>query len=382
MATTGDFQGTGGNLGRVSNVIKIDMADRIYNVEPNLTKLTVLLRQLDRVTPQSYKREWLEYAAPNLYTQINNGAGYTAGSTSLIVDDSSNIAVNSVVLDQSSGETMLVTANNTSTNTITVTRSWGTVAAGTITDNDYIQFLGGAALEGAESELSKVTDETPAFNYIEDKRDPFGVTDIMEKTATYGGKTLAVKRKQRMDDHKKFIEMSLFYGERQTDTSGDERRSTSGGMKEFITTNTTDFSGSMTYAGIVTASQTQGRYNDGVLQLFAAPASAGAIANLAVSGIRRLDSTKTFGIEIDRLTTQHARYNLMTHWLFEGGEHADRCFALNLKNMALGTYPGLDTHLRKNLQAPSATAFKEEWRTVYTLERRIEQSHAFWDNAT
>ena len=382
----GDFQSTGGSLGVVSNILKLDIGDRIYEYDPSVTPLAKLLMALSKNKSKSFKHEWIEFESPALFTRINKGAGYTSGDLSFVVDDVSIIGVGDLVKLQRTDEIILVATVNTSTNTFTCVaagRSWGGTAAAAIVDNDYVQILGGAAIEGAASELGRAQDEVFKFNYLTDARDPYGVSDVLEAGDTWGGKTLQRKRAQRMMDHKKKIEMALFFSERATVTTGTMRHSSMGGMKEFISTNSTDFGGALTYDAIVLAAQAVGRYSQGtVLNLHCAPAVASNISLLAKEHLRMVKSAEKFGLHMDRLVTQHMQYNVMTEWLFEGGEYTKLAFGLNMNNLNYTAMQGgLDTHLRKNLQANSETSFKEEWRTVFSLERRLEKTHELWDNA-
>ena len=382
----GDVGSTGGSLGVVAGILKLDVRDKVYEYDPSITPLAKLLMALPKVTATAFKHEHIDYESPAMFTRINNGAGYASGDLSFVVDDVTGIGVGDLVKIQRTDEVILVATVTTSTDTFTCAsagRSWGGTAAAALLDNDVVQIMGGAAIEGAASELSRMQDEVFRFNYLTDARDPYGVSDILEASNTYGGKTLQRKRAQRMLDHKKKIEIALFFSERATVTSGTMRHSSMGGLKEFITTNTTDFGGALTYAAIVSSAQTVGRFSQGVaLNLHCAPAVASNISMLAKEHLRKMDTAAKFGIHMDRLITQHMQYNIITEWLFEGDEYTKLAFGLNMKNLSyVSMQGGLDTHLRKDLQANSETSLKEEWRTVFSLERRLEKTHEIWTNA-
>jgi hypothetical protein len=81
-------------------------------------------------------------------------------------------------------EVMLVTAIDTGTSILTVTRSYGGTPAGTISADDVIKILGNAALEGDDADTARFTARSRKANY----------TQILSSTVEVSGSELAVRQ--------------------------------------------------------------------------------------------------------------------------------------------------------------------------------------------
>jgi hypothetical protein len=388
MAVYGDFQGTGGNLTVDSSLLVRDVVNKLIYKEPDLGPLTILLRhpKMRKGTAKSWKHEWAESDNMTQYTQINNSGGYTAGATSFILDDSSIVGITSILVNQRTNETYRVTANNTSTNTVTVSRSWGGTAAAALNDNDYVSILGTSPAEGDDSQVGQVTNESWKDNYVQEFRHPFGASWVAQASDVYFQALMPRRRAERMRDHKMNIELSLFYNEKATVTSGDERISTLGGMKEFITTNATSFGGIVTFDEMVDAAEDDFEFGSDTKFLFVGKAGYSGVAKVTTDTIRTANTVETFGLKLRQLELQHGTLMLHKHKLFRGNQYTKRGFVLDLNNIAyvpmqkLSNGRGGDTYLRQDLQSTSATANKEEWYTAATLRRELEDTHAIWND--
>lgn len=374
----GDHVSTGGNLALSSDTLKRDVVEKIFYKEADLAPLIHLLRKASKKTARSWKHEWPEKDDMPLFTQVNNGAGYSDSDTSIVLDDSTIVSLNSLLVVQRTNEIMRVSANNGST-TVTVSRSWGGTAAAALLDNDYVSVIGTAMAEGAESNVGQQVIEDWKDNYVQEFRDSFSGTWIADNSDQHGGmKPIPRRRAERSRDHKKRIELALFFGEKATDTSGDERISSLGGLKEFISTYSTAFGGHVTYSEIVQAAEGDFEYGSDTKMLFTGNAGMTNIAMVGEDKIRTANPQETFGLKMSRIDAQHGSYILTKHKLFRGNEHAKLAFIVDMKNIAWVPMQNLNTRLRQNLQANSATATKEEWYTAGTMERILEDSHALW----
>lgn len=378
--TTGEYRATGATLGVTSNIIKLDVIDRIFYEDADLAPLTLFMRRMKKEVAKSFKYEWIEKQEMPQVDQVNNAGGYTAGAVSVVVDNGGYFFVNSLAVVQRTGEVLHVTG--VSTNTLTVVRSWGGTAAAALNDNDYLSIIGGAALEGAEAELPRAVKAAAAHNFTQIWRDGFGITETLNHTDLYGGKDIDNLQAEAGRRHKKYMEMAWFYGERNADTSGDEPRRSAGGMKEFISTNSTDFSGIVTLEEIQTASESDFRYGAKTKLLYVPYAGASNISLVAKDHITtsKAPPSETFGLRISRLRAQQGDYLIFAHPLFEGNEVAKRGFVIDPANVAYVPLQGRDTMLKRDIQAPSADAVEHEWLTEATMRRTLERTHSIWDN--
>ena len=387
MAVYGDFQGTGGGLAVPSDALIRDVSRKLMQLEPEIQPLARFLHhpKLKKITAKSFKYEWAETDNLAQFTQVNNSGGYLSTDTSLVVDDSTIISISSILVVQRTNETMRVTANNTGSNTVTVSRSYGGTAAAALLDNDYVTVLPTAPSEGDESQVGIVVNETFKHNFIQEVRHPFNATWVGQASDNYFGPLLPRRRAEKLRDHKMNIEMGLFYNERATVTTGDERESAFGGLKEFITTNSKSFGGNPTFDEMVIAAEDHFEFGSATKFLFVGKSGFSGVAKVTTDTIRSGSIVTSMGLNVSRLELQHGTLMLHKHILFRGNEFTKRGFVLDMDNLAFVTLQkngskGGDTMLRQNLQAPSATADKEEWYAAITLKRGLEKTHAIWND--
>lgn len=118
---------------------------------------------------------------------LNNGGAVAAADTSFVVTDATKFAVGMEIKFRDYKEVMLVTAVNTGTNTLTVTRSYGTWAAPTtVADESYIDIIA-----NPKEELSRAVDEgvdetSNESNYYQTFRKDVPISEQARYMAMYG----------------------------------------------------------------------------------------------------------------------------------------------------------------------------------------------------
>lgn len=161
-----------------------DISDLVGINSPHETPLLDALGDASRPA-RSTVHEWLEDALlPN--TDRINDATYTNASTdtTFVVDNASRFRVGDQIQMEGNREVMLVTAINTGTNTLTVTRNYGGSGNQSLVDNGVIVILGNAALEGDDASAVRFTARTRKTNF----------TQIFSATVEVSGSELAVKQ--------------------------------------------------------------------------------------------------------------------------------------------------------------------------------------------
>ena len=121
---------------------KLDVRDFIFQLEPSEAPFTTLLSKVRKESTRDVAFSWFEDLSIGKWTQINYGAGYSDSATSLVVDDADIFQVGDLVKSVTSGEIMKVATVTVGTNTITVTRAFGSTAAAAIADDAYLFRLG------------------------------------------------------------------------------------------------------------------------------------------------------------------------------------------------------------------------------------------------
>ncbi|MCK4294500.1 MAG: DUF5309 family protein [Planctomycetes bacterium] len=142
-----------------------DVSDLIGIISPYETPLLDALGDPMREAMSTH-HEWLEdELLPN--KDAINDSTYTdpAADTDFVVDNGSRFRVGDQIQVESSEELMLVTG--ISTNTLTVVRGYAGTTPEDLADNQVINILGNAALEGADKPSARFTNRSRNSNYTQ-----------------------------------------------------------------------------------------------------------------------------------------------------------------------------------------------------------------------
>jgi hypothetical protein len=296
--------------------------------------------------------------------------------TEIVVDNGAYFQADDIVICQRTGETMKVTS--VSSNTVTLSRSWGTVDVATLNDNEQLTILGSARAEFATANTSVATKLTTLYNLTQTFRDPFSVSRRLLKSELYGGNILAYLHRARMIEHAKDIEISFLFGE-QGDSNG---QSSTGGINEFISTNSTNFGGAIgSLEEVFSAAEGDFRYGSNSKVMLAGFPVVSNISLLAEQSLRTVPPAKTYGIDVRELVTPFGRYMIVPHKLMEGDTFKKQALIADLSNLGYRYVKDSDTQLRTNIQAPDADGRKDEILSDVGLFRVLEETHAKWTNA-
>lgn len=142
-----------------------DISDLIGIISPYETPLLDVLGDSLRAATSTH-HEWLEDTLLPNKDAINDST-YTdpAADTDFVVDNGSRFRVGDQIQVEGSEELMLVTAINT--DTLTVIRGHGGTTAESLVDNQIINILGNAALEGADKPTARFTSRNRSGNYTQ-----------------------------------------------------------------------------------------------------------------------------------------------------------------------------------------------------------------------
>ena len=371
-----------GDLGYASSVAVLDnrkviqMKDKIFLLEPSANPLTLFMQKLSRESVGAYKFEMLEDRATPMNDRVNMSGGTTIDATAITVDNGAYFQVNDVVIVQRTGETMLVSGK--SSNDLTVVRDLGSTVSVALNDNEQLTILGNAAAEFATAGTSVSTKLTTLYNHTQTFRDPFSVSRRLLKSETYGGNVLSYLHRARMIEHAKDIELSFLFNER-SDTSG---QSTTGGLNEFVSTNSTAFGGAIgSLEEIFAAAEGDFRYGSSKKVMFAGFPVVSNISLLAEQSLRTVPPAKTFGLDVRSLVTPFGEYMIIPHKLMEGDTFKNMALIADLSNLGYRYLKDSDTQMRTNIQSPSADGRQDEILSDVGLFRVLEETHAKWTGA-
>jgi len=159
-----------------------DVSDLIGIISPYETRLLDALGNPMREAMSTH-HEWLEDALlPNKDAINDSTYSDPAADTSFVVDNGDRFRVGDHIQVEGSEELVLVTG--ISTNTLTVVRGYAGTTPEDLADNQVINILGNAALEGADKPGARFTNRSRLGNY----------TQIFTKTVEVSGTDMAASQ--------------------------------------------------------------------------------------------------------------------------------------------------------------------------------------------
>ncbi len=367
---------------------KYDHSDKLWLLDADIAVLAFFARKLAKKSVIDPEFRWFEKSSPARYSAINYSTGYTAGDVSIVVDDGTVFRIGHVIKDVTTGEQMLVT--NVTTNTLTVTRGWGTTTATASADNEVIVILGSASGEGAAVPTALTSLSTRKANYTQIFREALNVTNTEKATEMYaGGSDINELRREHLQLHLKDIERAFLFGEPKEDvtTTASPVRAT-GGAKYFIgSSNVKDVSGTMSEA----------EFEDWISMLFEkggdkrmgllSPLVASGVNSWAKANLTMYPKDKTYGIAISSYLSIHGQLDFTVERMFsENTVWNGYSFGFDMANVGYrylaGNGENRDTKLLKDRQTAGADALVEEYLTECGLFLADAERHGMLIGAT
>ncbi len=363
----------------------VDMDPVIKQLEPDDAPFTVMLSQVSSRPAKSQKVEWLSDQLMPRLTTLNNGGAVASGATTFTVAAGTGAYFRpNDILRMANGENVRVTS--VSTDTLTVVRSIGSVAASSITDGTDVIKIGNASAEGATLGTIKMTQQVANYNYCQIQRDPLGFTNTLVNSDLYGGSEPQYEAKKKMMEHRRQIENTLFFGQRDLDTSGSPV-GYCGGLVDFISTNITTVGGNLTEAGFATFLRSAFRYGSRNKVLFASPLIVSALSSFAQSKLAPPSpDIKTYGVSLQEYRGANGGTVKIVEkrdWLdFSTASNQIGSWAVLVDMEDVTMRPLRKTVLLPNRQAPDADTTIQEYLTEYSLQVGVEQNHAILRGVT
>lgn len=380
------INGVRGTGNVASTFLPLDISRIISLLEPNKAPLTTLLTNMEGKFEEAdqYKFWWNEDVLNPRWDAVNNAAGYAAGDVSIVVDNGAYFRAKDLIYVPRIGEVISVTS--VSTNTLTVTRSWGDTAAGDLVDNEPLMIIGNAAEQGATKGTGRTTVKTGLYGFCQLIRShPFGVTGTLGASRTVtnakdGG--MAWERRKKLIEQWVAIENAILFGQRGVDSSGAHPRASTAGVFERITTNVYDAGGTLTEANFNKSfCEPLFRYDDKP-KLFLAGARLVSVINLwGADKLETVPSDKTYGVRLERYKSAHGDLLIKKHHLFHGDVLSKTGVALDMETLKLKYMRDRKLLLKKNVQQNGEDAELDEYTSEIGLEMRQEERSARIYNA-
>jgi len=368
----------------------VDMADKIYLLEPNAAPLYILVSKLNKRVAHSTKVEWIEDVLNPSWTTLDEiiSAVSAASSDSVAVTNGSIFNKWDVVKIPSTGEVMLVSA--ISTNTLTVIRNYSAdLSATSAASGADIVIIGSAFTEGSSANaLHTLSTRTEAkYNYLQIFRKSVELTKTLANSELYGGADRPYQRKKKGIELMRDLERSFLYGRRVQDATATHdaatlnRRMTSG-IDYYISTNSTAAGGALTESEFEGFLRSVFRYGSSSRYLFCAPLILSVVSLWAQGKLQTFPKDKTYGIAISQYLSPHGTVNLVKELMLEnaGGvsstsNYGGYGFAIELEDCVYRYLSNRDVTMETDIQAPGDDFYKDQYLCEVGMEFHNEQKH-------
>lgn len=357
----------------------VDMSGGIAMLEDDVAPFTKFISGMRKKPAKARQVYWLEdELRPRRST---TSTSYVAGDTSIVVasGNGSYFRAGDVVRCERSGENMYVTS--VSTDTLTVTRSVGAVAAASIASGEGLIIIGNAAAEGATLGTIKQTQQVSTSNYTQIQRDPLGFTETELAVDLYGAAEPGWEKGKKFVEHMRAIEYTAFFGQRDLNTGGSTPIGYAGGLVDYLSTNMANVGGSLSRSAFETYLQTAFRYGSNTKIMFAAPIFGRAVSQWASANvqIQNQGTSKTYGIEVTRYVS-YLGYTLDVYvkrdWTdFSTSNTETGSYAFIVDPAMVEFNPLRDTRYLDNRQANDEDSKKAEYLTEWTMRVKQERCH-------
>ncbi len=354
--------------------------------------LQALVGMQDSEPVSDYKFNWWDRNLPEMRVFVDAATGYAASTanTAVVIDDGagSNIwqilKAGTVVKNERTGEQMIVAADPT-TSSVTFQRQRGTTAAAAGNDNDALQIVGTAYEDGASASTSVAYDPTQRTNVTQIFNDTLTLTRRAMKVQTRTEDPYLKAKRELLLQHMIKLEWSAFLGE-YLDEAGSTsavRRTLSGGMYYWVTTNVHDAGGTLTYFELMDFLADDFRYGSNEKLLLA-----GSQALLAINKLAKLEMVlnavpgeQSFGMNVTELIHPAGALIIKQHPLLS--EHAlyrQWAFLVDLEYFKLRYLD--DTTFVEHVESPGSHRRQDEYYSDLGWELQIEKAHAIWQGVT
>ena len=328
-----------------------------------------------------------------------NGALANTNGTSITIDasDDNKFAVNgSIVINQTTGEVMHVTADTAST-TLTVTRNIGGTSH-QIADNAVLFIAGFAAAEGGSSPTAISFDATVVSNYTQIFRTAFQVSNTLSSTFLRTGDKMDESMTKALKMHMSDIERAMFFGVKH-EANGSSATPTryTGGLVNSLTNVVDIATDYASYGGTGAGKMTEEGFDSLLISTVFKYGSNQKIAfvgetvanQLQQIGKDRWQPTAvegTYGVNLVKYSTFAGDLMVHLHPMFRQLDHMKNAMVIvDFPYMSYRCLEGRDTQLLENRQSPDADSIKSEYLTECGLELLQDKVHAYikgWNTRT
>ena len=361
----------------------LNVADDILELQPSETPFLVIGNKTSNVTAQSLEETWYDDDLAPWWTKAD-GAEADTDETTISLDDASIVKPKDLIKNTSTGEIMFV--ESISGDDVTVKRGYtdesgeGGTGAKAISDEDNFMRMGNAMEENSTSPEARATQPSKYYNYVQTIRTPFsGSFEDMNEPKEAGGDERTRLRRRKAIEHKLDLERAYLFNER-NEVIADNRR-TMGGLFQFLTNQYDTIGGNLTEDLFEEALEDAFRYGSKEKILITSPRVGSVINKFARDNIETRSGEDYYGLRIAEYISFHGTLYVATSHMFEK-DYQGMGAILDMENIDIMPYAGMNTTLRTNLQENDRLGYKDEYVTMATLRVRLQKTHRILDGIT
>jgi hypothetical protein len=365
-----------------------DVRPGLVELDPDVTPFIQILQAEGSEAAQNFKVEWNEiggdFNGAGYSPQVDAVNGTTGTGTSCIVDNGAYFNVGDVVKVARTAELMRVTA--ISTNTLTVTRGFGSTSTAALADNDDLFIIAGAFAEGGNAANALTHQEIAKYNYTEIVKHAASQSKTQQAVANYTGDARMREREKIARKHKEALERTSIFGERSRDASdtGAPINST-GGILYWATANGVAVTGALTEPTLETFLEGVFSHTSGGMQrtFFCGPRVVSILNQISAGRLNTTPGEEVYGVRCKTWASAHGDLMIVKHRFLETGAagglttqvgaYGGYGLALDMKNLKYR--PLRDTALQKDIQVPENDYWKDQYLTEFALEFQLPAAH-------
>jgi hypothetical protein len=358
--------------------LDINVDKEIKELYPNADPFIVMLLKARKKPVDTIRFEYYDNRPMAWWTKINNSGGYAAGATSIVIDDASIIAPKAIIKIPRTGEEMRVTAVTLGTNTLTVTRAYGSTAAAAIVDDDDILIMPNAMEDGYTTPEAVSTQPAMSYNYVQTFNTPVKLSRHAEEVAKRAGKSERGRlTREAMFQHRTGMERITLFSERYADAINQIYKT--GGIVPQLSSNVFDLGGNiLTEYDLDEICEQTFRKGNKTKVLVCGGKMQVAITRFAKERVRVSEAAKKYGLSLYEYQAAGGGVLMLAPSQTFENYYAGWGVIADMKNVDLRMFN--DTVVRKDLQAKTDHGHIDEIETEFGVELRLEPTHGLIKN--
>jgi len=354
--------------------------------------LTALMSKMKSESVDDPEFNWWEEELNAVrVTMDTTGASATSTAFGLVSGGLDLVAGDLLMVEKTEAATYdneLVEVSTVTSDTAIVVKRARAGTTGAVTGvSANITKIGNVYEEGSLSPDTTTRNPTKKTNYCQIFKTAYSITNTAKGTRTRTGDPLKNDKKRKMFDHSTAMEFAWMFGVPYEDTSGTKPKRYTGGLRNFITTN----------SKIYTTSPTEDTFLDDTYKVFDYDAGTAGNERIVFAGngflnnlnklARNSSSTrinfdgsiKAYGMQLQRWILPQGTLYVRTHPLMN--THAKYTNSAFIIDPSALVYRHMrDTKMQDNIQANDADNQKGQWLTEAGLEIRHEKTMAYLGN--